>query len=325
MEIRRSRLGMVLLVFVTGTTTAFGDGLPVLGIDAGPTGVTDRATTMRFVTMPSGPNTVVARVQTAGGQISASRTLRGDLTVPAVAYDGSAGGLSADGTTLALIRPRQSFPRSSTRFELLDARTLRTRSVIDLRGDYSFDAISPDGRLLYLVNYTSQLDPSRYAVRAYDAQAGRLLPKPVIDPTEPDEQMRGTPMTRGMSPDGRWAYTLYQGFDGIPFIHALDTAGVTARCIDLDMLAGRDVAPYRLDVDPRGVVGVRNGAQTVAVVDPTTFAATVPSRPVPVDAHPGAGNRLLLVAGVGLAGAIVSVASALALRRRRPGADVPAR
>lgn len=54
--------------------TALADGLPVLGVDAGPTGVTDLGATTRFVTMPSGPNTVVARVETEGGRISASRS-----------------------------------------------------------------------------------------------------------------------------------------------------------------------------------------------------------------------------------------------------------
>ena len=41
-----------------------------------------------------------------------------------------------------------------------------------------------------------------------------------------------------MSPDGRWAYTLYDGNGKTPFIHALDTSRSTARCIDLDALAG---------------------------------------------------------------------------------------
>lgn len=310
-----------LVSLALGAATGLADGLPVLGVDAGPTGVTDLGATTRFVTMPSGPNTVVARVETEGGRIGASRSLRGDLTIPAVAYDGSAGGLSADGSTLALIQPRRAFPRSRTRFELIATRTLRTRSVIDLRGDFSFDAISPDGRFVYLVNYTSQTDPTRYRVRAYDARAGRLLPNPVIDPTEPDEQMRGTPMTRAMSPGGRWAYTLYQGFDGTPFIHALDTAGITARCIDLEMLAGQDVSSYRIDIASGGVLGVRNGSKTVASVDPATFAVSVPARSVPPVARPQTGRPWALIAVGVLGAAIVLGAAALTLRRRRPTAS----
>lgn len=302
--------------------TALADGLPVLGVDAGPTGVTDLGETTRFVTMPSGPNTVVARVETEGGRISASRSLRGDLTIPAVAYDGSAGGLSADGSTLALIQPRRAFPRSRTRFELIATRTLRARSVIDLRGDFSFDAISPDGRFVYLVNYTSQTDPTRYRVRAYDARAGRLLPNPVIDPTEPDEQMRGTPMTRAMSPDGRWAYTLYQGFDGTPFIHALDTAGITARCIDLEKLAGQDVSAFRLDVDSSGgELDVRKGSQVMARVDLATFAASVPVRVGPAARSLPVRPWMVIAAG-GLGGLIALGVRLMARHRRRPAANI---
>ena len=77
-----------LVSLALGAATGLADGLPVLGVDAGPTGVTDLGATTRFVTMPSGPNTVVARVETEGGRIRASRSLRGDLTIPAVAYEG---------------------------------------------------------------------------------------------------------------------------------------------------------------------------------------------------------------------------------------------
>ena len=45
--------------------------------------------------------------------------------------------------------------------------------------------------------------------------------------------MAGYPMTREVSADGRWHYTLYNGTEGHPFIHALDTTGPRAKCIDL--------------------------------------------------------------------------------------------
>ena len=48
--------------------------------------------------------------------------------------------------------------------------------------------------------------------------------------------MTGKPVTRAMSPNGQWAYTLYQGSDEGPFVHALDTSGRSAKCIDLDGL-----------------------------------------------------------------------------------------
>jgi len=91
---------------------------------------------------------------------------------------------SADGRRLVLIEPRTRFPRARTRLILLDTRTLRTLRTIDLRGDFSFDAVSPRGAFAYLIQYTSPTDPTRYLVRAYDLRSGRLVPKAVTDPRE---------------------------------------------------------------------------------------------------------------------------------------------
>ena len=109
------------------------------------------------------------------------RRLRGWFSIPAVAYDGSPSGLSADGRTLVLISPRTRFPRRRTTFAVVDTRRLRVRRRVALRGDFSFDAISPDGRTLYLIEYSPARLP-KYAVRAYDLRAGRLLAAPVVDP-----------------------------------------------------------------------------------------------------------------------------------------------
>jgi hypothetical protein len=160
------------------------------------------------------------------------REISGDFSLPAVAYDGSPAGLSADGRTLVLISPRTRYPRRRTTLAVLDAKRLGVRRHIGLEGDFSFDAISPNGRLMYLIKY----DPhhfGEYQVRAYDLRARHLLAKPIVDPREPDEEMYGVPVTRASSPDGRWAYTLYDSPEH-PFVHALDTSGRTAACIDLD-------------------------------------------------------------------------------------------
>ena len=53
--------------------------------------------------------------------------------------------------------------------------------------------------------------------------------------------MNGLPMNRATSAGGRWEYTLYDAPEH-PFIHALDTEGRKAFCIDLDALAGRRTA-----------------------------------------------------------------------------------
>jgi hypothetical protein len=222
-----------------GAPAAHPDGLPVLGIDVGSSGVTVPGVGVRYVTLPSGRSTIVAAVQRNGGRILRSFGWPGNFTIPAVAYDRSAGGLSADGRTLVLIEPRERFPRARTRLLVLKARTLRDARLVQLRGDFSFDAISPDGARLYLIQYTSPTDPTRYLVRSYDAKRDRLDPRPVVDPRDLAEKMRGNPISRATSADGRFAYTLYDGGGSHPFIHALDTTNAVARCVDLDGLPPR--------------------------------------------------------------------------------------
>jgi hypothetical protein len=108
-----------------------------------------------------------------GGQVRRELRIPGGFALPAVAYDGLPSGLSADGRTLILVNPRKRFPRASTTLAVVDPKRMRLRRQIRLSGDFSFDAISPDGRLLYLIQYLSPRDVTDYAVRAYDMRARR--------------------------------------------------------------------------------------------------------------------------------------------------------
>jgi hypothetical protein len=317
-KIRIAVLGAASVAAAMVVANGKADGLPVLGIDVGPAGVTTPSASSRYVTVPVKGHTVVERVRRNGGQILTSRVLPGNFTIPAVAYDGSAGGLSADGRVLVLIEPRAQFPRARTTLAILEARALRVRTIMRLRGDFSFDAISPKGGLLYLIQYVSPRDPTRYVVRAYDAQHGRLLTAPVVDPHEHGEKMRGNPLSRAASADGRWAYTLYDGAGGTPFVHALDTRGQTARCIDLDALAGNTyLTRLRLRLNESGALTIRDGDQTELVVDTKTFRVRAPAK---ASAEPAArahsGNGWPL-AGWAVLGTLVASASLLLARRRR--------
>ena len=290
-----------LLAAGVGAGSAGADGLPVLGVDAGGTGVVARSGDARYVTVPANGNTVVARVDPHGGRILASRLVRGTFTIPAVAYDGSAAGLSADGRTLALIQPRASFPRAQTPLMIVDAQRLRTLQVVRLHGDFSFDAISPRGSLVYLIEYTSPTDSTRYRVRAYDLAANRLLTQPVVDPSEPGEKMGGSPLTRATSPDGRWAYTLYDGAGKTPFVHALDTSTRSARCIDLDALTGTNLSRMRLRVDAAAhTLTVNSGRRPLVVIDTHSFRTSSPSEPAAFGWKPVAGASAAALAAVTL-------------------------
>ena len=293
------------------TATAAADGLPVLGIDVGQDGVTTAGSPDRYVTVKQGRTTLVERIARNGGRVRGLTRVPGNFTIPAVAYDSSASGLSADGSTLVLIEPRVAFPRRVTTFALLDARRLRLERTITLRGDFSFDAVSPRGRTMFLVNYTSPADPTRYSVRAYDLRANTLLPKPVRDPAERSDKMRGAPITRLQSADGRWAYTLYDGAGGTPCVHALDTSTLHAHCIDLAMLAGRnDLWSLRFTRGPHAELLVGAPGEAFAVVDTTTFAASVPTVRAPADLRPW------LILGAAALAALALLVAVPATRRR---------
>jgi hypothetical protein len=190
----------------------------------------------------------------------------------------------------------------------------------DLDGDYSFDAISPSGDRIYLIQYLSRRDPTKYAVRAYDTAAGRMLPKPIVDRTEPDEQMHGYPMARVASPNGRWQYTLYTGSEN-PFVHALDTARGRARCIDLPKSVG-NVAGDRLRIGPGGgavtVQRDRRGTWVQAAsIDTSSFAVSTPGSGGAAPTSGSGPSWILIVLGAGALVAVASIWGMPHLRRRR--------
>jgi hypothetical protein len=303
-------IAALLATFIV-PTAAWADGLPVLNVDVGSSGVTAPGLNVRYVTIPAVRNTLVGMIAVNGGKVVRTRLLHGTFTVPAVAYDGSAGGLSADGSTLVLISPRQGFPRAKTTFKLLEATLLRPKKTLTLQGDFSFDALSPDGRWIYLIEYTSPVDPLKYQVRVLDAATGKLQPQPIVDPRDPGEKMNGDPLTRTSSPDGRWAYTLYSGTEH-PFVHALDTVARDARCVDLDSLTGRkDLPSLRLSLgsDGRDLSVQAPGGEQLAVVGTQTFETAIP------DAERGRRTAGMLALPVLLAGAAL-VYGALRVRGR---------
>jgi hypothetical protein len=273
------------LLAPASASAAGGPVSPVLG----GSGVSTWTGPVNYVAVSAGRDTIIERVTRNGGTVERSRLIGGHYGIPGAAYDGSTTGLSADGRTLVLAE----FMRSTTRTRLLvlDTETLRVRKRVSLPEFLAVDAISPDGRTLYVLRYPKA--QATYDVMALDLRTGRLRGEPIVDPREPDEKMVGVPYTRTMSPDGRWAYTLYGGDHN--FVHALDTREATARCIDLP---GGDLSSERLTLDgPTLHVG------EAATIDLRTFAlAKAPASPAatptptPAPAKDGGGIPLLPVA-----------------------------
>src|SRR5919106_144203 len=273
----------------------------------------------RYATVTAGRDTQLLRIDQDGGEVTGTRAIKGDFTIPLVALDGSSAGLSADGTTLALITPRtdfRRFPREETSFLIVDVEQtgrLRPREPLTLRGDFSFDALSPDGRTMYLVEYTSS-DYNDYAVREYDLTHGRLLEDPVQFSHEvaPGE-MRGLPMARATSPDGRRAYTLYNGGGRArdeAFIHILDTVDGVSHCIELPDISGREAWNLQLELPAGGgALDVQRGGRVLASMDTETYAVTKPPPPERASAESASDSGA--VSGVTI-GAIVAAVGLMA-------------
>jgi hypothetical protein len=241
-------------------------------------GVSAPGSTVSYVAVGAGRDTVV-RSARAGGTSGQSTRLAGRFGVPAAANDGSTTGLSADGRTLVLARMVSRFPPSRTTLIVLGTRGLVVRARIALRGYYAVDAISPAGRWLYLIHYVSpNRDTLRYEVRAYDVSRRQLMRRPVIDPRDHGEAMLGLAITRAVSADGRWAYTLYDRPRSTPFIHALDTERRVAVCVDLPGIPQQEVFSARLSLtNGGGSLRVEGSGAPLAVVNTRTFVVHTPA------------------------------------------------
>jgi hypothetical protein len=270
-----SSLGVRIVVAV-----GVGMGLPAVANAAGVSpgvgsggggGSSWQGHSLRFVTFPQGHRTLVAAVRTNGGRVVRYRTIAGRFAVPLVAYDGSAEALAPDGRRLVLAHGITArFPRHSD-FVVLSAQTLKVLAHVRLRGAFSFDALSPRGDMLYLIERVAR-DVTRYQVRAYDLRRGHLLERVIADRRTGERRMQGFPVTRLQTADGGWAYTLYQDPRGLAFVHALDTRTMTAHCIDLPGVHVDDFSTVRLALGAGGSrLVLQDGDQDVAAIDTGTF------------------------------------------------------
>ena len=244
-------LGLCAAILRTPTASASG-GPAILGGTYGAGGVTAPGSDYRYATVDAGAGgTIVEQIRPQGGGSAAT-----GASAAAGRYRRSPGSARPADSRRTAAGWRSCEPRYDSRglsaspseFLLVDTRSLEPARRIELDGIYSFDAISPDGRSIYLVEYADARDPLDYRVRRYDVAAGEFRGGAIVDPDEPDEKMTGQPLSRVYSPDGSWAYTLYGG-GSETFVHALDTAHGTAQCIDLEGI-GEGNSYYRLASRP---------------------------------------------------------------------------
>ena len=301
--------------------SAAADGGPMPPMQGG-AGVALPGGPVNFVAVGAGVrHTILERIRRGTGVVERSRVIDGYFGIPAVAFDGSTTGLSADGRSLVLAQYPRTYPPKSTPLVVLDAIRFRQRMRVTLPGMSVVDAISPDGRWLYFTHYRkpNALD---YEVLAYDLQERKVMTKPIVDPREPDEKMQGQPVTRLVSPDGRWAYTLYSRGPEKPFIHALDTSGRTAACVDLPLNANLDqVFEMRLRFGPGGALQVTHDGNALVDVNAKTFAVSQAAAqkppPKPAAGRSDGGSQFPWALMALPAAAVLAGLGVLARRRRR--------
>ena len=176
------RLALAMLVLtaalVSVTTAAAGKGGRSPGVEVGGAGLATVDGAFRYVARHRAGLTTVTAIDRDGRSVRRG-SLTGLVGIPRVAFDGSLGGLAHDGRRLVLASPGTVSGRS--RFVVLGTRSLRMQRTVVLSGTWSFDALSPDGGKLYLVEHARSGSPT-YRVRSYDLVRGTLLREAVIDP-----------------------------------------------------------------------------------------------------------------------------------------------
>ena len=316
---RRFLFVVSALVVLAAVPAARASGPMPLAVQGGP-GVVGPGGKLRYTAVPAGADTVLTAVSVADGTLRRTLDQPGQLGIPQVVYGGSAAdGVSADGRTLVL--ESTGMPGSETSFRIVDLRRMYVREYFTLQGAWAYDALSPDGRILYLIRYTSTSDLTRYVVRAYDTVRRTLLPGRIADRTQKTWIMQGFPVARTISPGGRWVYTLYDNPGGYPFVHALDTVAGVAHCVGLPW-HGSDADVYKL------VVALRDGGRSLAVHTrggPAWLTIRRGSWRISY-AAPGTGFPWSW-AGPGIGAGLVALAAAalLLLRRRRRREEVEER
>ena len=214
---------------------AAADGLPAVGVGARP--LSTFGGKLEYVTARAKPDTFLRERSVARGRVLRSLRLKGNLS-------GAGGGIrrlaerALGGWPHAGVdQPAQALParQHHLRRDRREAAAARA-AHIRLRGDFSFDAISPDGRLVYVIDYLSKSDFTKYAVRAYDMRGrGGCCSDPVVDPNEPGEDMSGLPIVACVRTPRAAGHTRSTSPAQAPVrARARHRARRTAVCIDLD-------------------------------------------------------------------------------------------
>lgn len=206
-----------------------------------PLGVPDATwATMVAATVADGA-TIVSELEVQAEPPGRSQTIPGEWRLPTIGADPLPVGVSADGQTIVLVEPGATAATDGTSRFAIVSRTFDAKPrIVELDGAFEYDALSPDGSLLYVVEHLAGPPDGHYQVRVVDTATGILRDGVVVDKANLDEPMAGYPIAQLRESSGM-VYTLYRGADH-PFIHALSSVDGWAICIDLPATGADDAA-----------------------------------------------------------------------------------
>jgi hypothetical protein len=227
---------------------------------------------------PDGNSTVIQDVVVRPGSAGQRRTIPGAWRLPTVGLDPMPVGMAADGSTMALVEDREpDAPGAAmSRFAILKGALDPHPRILELDGVFDFDAISPDGAAIFVVEHLPAPPDGHYQVRAVDVATGALRDGVITDKRNVNEQMSGWAIAQLRRADGL-VFTLYRGGEH-PFIHALDTAGGWAVCIDLPGVGNASVDAARdwgmvATLGGRSIVAANATLGLVVDIDPANLVA----------------------------------------------------
>jgi hypothetical protein len=217
-----------------------------------PSGLLDRRKAVVYTATSVGAGTRIESVDLRTGVSLAGLDIPGRFRLPGIVSGGAPAGLSADGTTIVLEEETGpgTYGRASTHFALLDTGLRTPPRLVELSGNFTFDAVGRNASVLYLVEHLPAINPTDYQVRAYDVGRG-LRDGVIVDKRVGQLLMQGQALAQVSTEDGSWVYTAYLNLQKGPFIHALGTENGFAACLFLSapaapVAAARD---WRLSLD----------------------------------------------------------------------------
>ncbi len=133
-----------------------------------PDGIVSRDWSRLASVTVSGASTQVQVTTPEGGDTPVRIEVPGAWRLPTVGVAREASGLSAAGTRLVLeeaVDAAHAAAPDRTRFAIVTTSGSVAPRIVTLDGAFGFDALSPDGSWLYLLEYQAGGDPTRYQVR----------------------------------------------------------------------------------------------------------------------------------------------------------------